>query len=1490
MLEDPRNPNYPLKHLSIRVPWHDNKWNGTVCNSPKANSSCLVLENCAKNRKDDFEMTLAGKELKVIQSEGKQLPPCVSERATFMSPDSLTVLKSHPYTNKSKEGSIYHNLGRTELKHIRYSAAAVPFHWMNTINAKDKIKSYRIDFDLQREPFINYGKEYNWTKTWIQTVRNQKALLDCFFDHIEPLKSLVFFYAKQVPFVESNERVVVGVGFVKGIAQNSSFPSDSGFTSMLWEHTVEHTIREEKKDGFLLPYHEALEYQIKNPDFDADQLAIKVPNEFRFQFSYGSEHVTNDTALWVLKESKRKIELAKKFELGDNWENAEKWIQDRIAEIELLRGDYPGLGSALISFGIEYGFYLAQYLFKSKPSDQDVWDYLDHLVESRDQSIREFFRGDLFEQYELMSQSHRKKLLQILSRFELSSTQCSNVFSIAKDKYLDYDEKQIINNPYILYEASMHSADPISFYTIDNGLMINRSRSLYPERDKSYTPSSKERIRALIVQELEKALIQGHTLLTEDILKTRIANLPLDPALNLTIESFDLAKSIFLDKIKITASKNGKDLCQLTRINKCSDFIKKTVVARLSSTRYLLNFNWEEKLNEFFEGKPLPFIIDDEILRSGINEKSLGLAELFESPFSVLIGPAGTGKTTLLNIFCATDSIRMGGVLVLTPTGKSRVRVEQLSDSNSIEVKTIAQFLLKFGRYNPSQQRYILDPKAPKESSYKTLIIDESSMLTEEMMASTFESFSGLERIILVGDPRQLPPIGGGRPFVDIIDYLKPSRSNNKTKVTQGYVELSVGFRSHGPDQIFADFFSGESNEDSIDLGLILSPPQQSIQVLNWNSEEEFYEVFDSAMNQTFSVTDSESFNNLQGATSLGKDFKKSISTPSIEQWQILSPVRGHIHGTRGINRYLHEKYRKLDISAFKNNFKLPQPYGTDEIIYGDKVICLQNLRQVKAFPEKQENYIANGELGLVVGYSQKLKIYNVEFASQLGYTYGFSNILNGEESDPLELAYALTIHKAQGSEFDKILVILPYPCFNISRELIYTALTRQKKGLTILYQGQLHNILRYRDISYSDTYNRFTNIFFEPNIIEVSTFDDGHSKQDYFDINHIQCASDGTKLISKSELVIYEALRHAGLNPVYEKEMTIEGRTIKPDFTIAHPFTGQQIYWEHLGMLSNPLYRDKWLKKKDLYEANGIVEDDNLIISHDDPFGGLSMKEVYKKISLHFDSSIEGKDRDLIKRINEPRALARNVMPRENLLFESLQKEIGHLKRELKEDNQAIDQKLTRIREKIDSRLTIAHKKNYLKKAKKNIPLIGNLEDRAKELLADSYFLYDMIKKSERKQNYDSFILQHIRVIELDLNQKLFASFLEKTRNDRGENLKSYLSDDLENSKTGLFARMILKGDSKFTLGNMVFILSLISRETGSSLSKSSLLQDFRLYVLNVLKEEFLTGPAVSDLDQIVNEYRNGAAHDRSYDKKEASDYKVKAEAIFNRYLENLI
>jgi ATP-dependent exoDNAse (exonuclease V) alpha subunit len=117
---------------------------------------------------------------------------------------------------------------------------------------------------------------------------------------------------------------------------------------------------------------------------------------------------------------------------------------------------------------------------------------------------------------------------------------------------------------------------------------------------------------------------------------------------------------------------------------------------------------------------------------------------------------------------CAQEVIAKEAILLLAPTGKARVRMQELTKGATAQAMTVAQFLNQHGRYDGKAGRYVMSDR-PKAEGYGTVIVDESSMLTEDMLGALFDALKGVKRYIFVGDPAQLPPIGAGRPFVDLI-------------------------------------------------------------------------------------------------------------------------------------------------------------------------------------------------------------------------------------------------------------------------------------------------------------------------------------------------------------------------------------------------------------------------------------------------------------------------------------------------------------------------------------------------------------------------------------------------------------------------------------------------------------------------------------------------------------------------------------------------
>jgi hypothetical protein len=262
---------------------------------------------------------------------------------------------------------------------------------------------------------------------------------------------------------------------------------------------------------------------------------------------------------------------------------------------------------------------------------------------------------------------------------------------------------------------------------------------------------------------------------------------------------------------------------------------------------------------------------------------------------------------------------------------------------------------------------------------------------------------------------------------------------------------------------------------------------------------------------------------------------------------------------------------------------------GDEEIVWGDKVILVRNGRTSGwdgRHKQRTEEYLANGEIGVAAPTPRAVKnALNVAFASRPDVRFAYRPSQFGGGSGPLELAYALTVHKAQGSEFGVVFVILPKQSRLMTRELLYTALTRSRDRLVLLIEGTdptfLYELTRPER---SETAHRNTNLFV------------GGVRRDQENIPYaehlVHRTTRGHLVRSKSELVIANYLDSAGLNYQYERplEGTAAPGRLRPDFTFVDD-VGDVIVWEHLGMLDRPDYRRSWEWKKAWYEANGFRE-----------------------------------------------------------------------------------------------------------------------------------------------------------------------------------------------------------------------------------------------------------------------------------------------------------
>jgi hypothetical protein len=213
--------NIPTKHLSVRVPWHDAGWNGKVCCHPRDNGSCMFLPRINESKDVDQEEELAEKWMHELKPS--QLPPCVDEKVHFMSPHAIYKKVNHPYSKNDGNSEFYGHYRETTYCYPGYSFSVIPYNWMlknPDTNSSEKAADLQLPFEPGKEPALNFKN------SWVQQIDNQRLLLDTFIQPIRPGYSLVFIYAKNVPFIETTARVLIGVGHISEIGQLTEYAYD----------------------------------------------------------------------------------------------------------------------------------------------------------------------------------------------------------------------------------------------------------------------------------------------------------------------------------------------------------------------------------------------------------------------------------------------------------------------------------------------------------------------------------------------------------------------------------------------------------------------------------------------------------------------------------------------------------------------------------------------------------------------------------------------------------------------------------------------------------------------------------------------------------------------------------------------------------------------------------------------------------------------------------------------------------------------------------------------------------------------------------------------------------------------------------------------------------------------------------------------------------------------------------------------------------------
>ncbi len=1217
------------RHLSLRVPWHDTTWNGTICRNPGANCHCVELTNVAKNRDVAVEIRRAGQPFSGA-GEG-ELPPCSDESGGFLSPNSWRIRHEHPYKHWNELAHSHGHLDATAWTVPAFTAHAVPFRWMSRRELESFVQPRLA------EPLPTDTAPSIYTSDWVFQPHVQERILGSFFAPVHQDRSLAIFYTKsRQPIFDDVKRLVVGIGLVSGVAPTRYYESSDSSKAKhpIWQRDITHTLRPGGQGGLLIPFHD---YLAPTGDLALDRERLRLAQDLRIspepehlaEFSFRAEHVSDDAAISVLTQALKVVSKIRQHGIAKgDWAATEIWLNAQLSAAWKLRGAFPGLGPVLEAAGLPMATSLVHLLDSADPAfARDPWRNVAAVLNDRISPPDARFKSEIraFAK-EWLALENNPKALQFakdLSRIGLTVEQAKRWYSPGQrptNAPMIIDNATIQRNPYIIseYDVQRDGSPAVGFSTIDRSVVGDGASAL------GASANDERRLRAALTAVLRDAEASGDTLLGIDPAREAASLLPVTVPVNVGPGWIHAHTDDLDGLINVNGS---EEWIQLVSRATVAYGLRTKLAARAKRDAPVVTEDWRRLLEGTLRSKGGAFDTADERTSRALREQAVALGIITSRKLTVLVGRAGTGKTTVLGALSRSDQIG-GPILFLAPTGKARVRLSNgVADHNS--VRTVAQFLLSQGAYDPDRQL----PKVLSKGTYdghRTVVIDEASMLTEDTLLAVLSTFStNVDRLILVGDPAQLPPIGPGRPFADLVAHLsgeitfddEEDREDN-VRLRQGaYARLTTEVRNvqgAASDTLrFAGMFSGDSLADaeSIIGDLITDKPLNDLVVRYWNDEKDLHAALGAVMEETLGLSrgDTSAFNVSLGIEPDGT-WPKVIDADQAETWQVLSPVRMNTWGVDELNRWVQGTWREKQLrSARRRGGNWTDPFGPKEIIRLDKVILTKNLKRKWAADRSAvDEELANGEIGLckndsrTFGKVSRGDVMDVAFAGRPETAFGFMRNEFGDAETGqgvLDLAYALTIHKAQGSDFGTVIVVLPSSTRLASRELIYTALTRSRRTLVLLIQGgDLAAVLRLRGPESSDTFARNTNLF------RTSVRGGSNSR---WAQHLIHRTSDGTMVRSKSELFIYESCDASGMNPSYElplKSRNGDGTWKEPDFTFTDA-AGDPIIWEHLGMLDDTAYAKGWANKKRWYAENGFVEGENLFTTTE--IGGFDAAQV---------------------------------------------------------------------------------------------------------------------------------------------------------------------------------------------------------------------------------------------------------------------------------------